>query len=176
MIDTVVVGDDFHSGIVEMLALTRSPFIAVEHRTDNAKLSSPHVMTAGGVVFGLPAIVDFLLNRVTEPPLLHPDIKRRCLQTTVFWALAQREFERVYSATPSELTQWLRNLDDQLRAGKFYTGDEFTLCDIALVNLLTFIELQGTKLPAAHIAYADRCAAHVAHIVDKNTQVSTHDD
>lgn len=172
--DRVIIGDDFHSLIVATLAETRRPFVLIEHEAlELANVRhQPRIMTPGGIVFGLPAIIDYLLHRMTEPPMLSLDFRRRALQTTVFWALVDREFELLtLKYTDAEVYKWLCDVADQVRCNPFYTGDQFNLCDIGLYSIVEFLHRCGVQQPQAVSSYAMRCRAELKALVERNSEV-----
>lgn len=153
--DTVAVNRGTFAGkLIELLAETRTPFVTIIPTVDDLE---PSIATRTGIVFSLPAIVDYLLLRVPEPPLLSQDLRERAMQQTVFWTLILREQPQIAQRQDAWVAEWLRAIEDPLLANKFYTGRSLSLCDIALCALLQSLDRMRPHLVhTPHTKYIDR--------------------
>lgn len=175
--DTVYVANDFYSDIVRTIAETREPFVRIANKESKHGPDAPYVLTEHGIIFGLPAVIDYLLHRISEPPLIHNDIRRRGLQLTVFWALVEREWPKLLEPGAGFVGKWLWDLSTQLRSSDFYAGDQFGLCDVALEALLQHLQRSHYAMPHEAQHYLWRCQQAVAAIKKRNEEsVDSNDD
>lgn len=159
--DILVVDAGLPSRVAGMIAATRAPMITSTAVDSAAALPKPYVKTPRGVIFGLYPVVDFLLHRMTEPPLLDVDPVKRGMQWTIFHALIDRDGPTLLLGDDETITRWLSELDHVLKFGKFYTGEQLTICDMAVCCLLDYLEQARGVTSARGAQFTKRCHAEI---------------
>lgn len=167
--DRLIHDETFLSRVVAAIGQTRVPHIQLTTVNSHSHINAPYVMTRRGVVFGAPAVIDYLLNRVPDPPLVDGDPTSRGLQMTVFYALITREHQKLLVADINTVMHWLRDLSDAVRVSTFYVGDRFSIVDCAIMALLEQIAASHTINHCNVVGdYVRRCQQAIIAIKERN--------
>lgn len=174
--DELVVDKKFLSRVATLIAATRAPYIACTDVNKHPRINPPYVMTRRGVIFGIPAVVDYLVSRLPDPPLADSDPGIRGLQLTVFYALTSREHQRLALADAAESASWLRDLRDAVRGGGFYAGEQFSIVDCAIMVLTELIHERHGIYDETVRGYVARCSAIIDAITARNRDTDEDDN